>query len=77
MKQSDSETESPIPYKYKDADNKVYKDIVLKNDKGELSEDVSQDQSVISKKTKMILYLKRIQKYHQIEKKRKIIIKLL
>ena len=50
MKQSDSETESPIPYKYKDADNKVYKDIVLKNDKGELSEDVSQDQSVISKK---------------------------
>ena len=52
MKQSDSETESPIPYKYKDADNKVYKDIVLKNDKGELSEDVSQDQSVISKKNK-------------------------
>ena len=50
MKQSDSEVNEPIPYKYIDADNKVYKEPILKNDKGEISEDVSRDQSTISKK---------------------------
>ena len=50
MKQSDSEVNEPIPYKYIDADNKVDKEPILKNDKGEISEDVSRDQSTISKK---------------------------
>ena len=50
MKQSDSEVNEPIPYKYIDADNKVYKEPILKNDKGEISEDVSREQSTISKK---------------------------
>ena len=50
MKQSDSEVNEPIPYKYIDADNKVYKEPILKNDKGEISEDVSRAQSTISKK---------------------------
>ena len=34
MKQSDSDSNNPIPYKYIDADNKVYKEPILKNDKG-------------------------------------------
>ena len=53
MKQSDSETNEQIPYKYIDADNKVYKDKILKNDKGEISENASIDQSTISKKNKI------------------------
>ena len=52
MKQSDTDTNNQIPYKYIDADNKVYKEPILKNDKGESSEDVSNDISVISKKSK-------------------------
>ena len=52
MKQSDTEANSPIPYKYIDADNKVYQEPILKNDKGEISEDISNDHSTISKKNK-------------------------
>ena len=52
MKQSDTDTNNQIPYKYIDADNKVYKEPILKNDKGESSEDVSNDISTISKKSK-------------------------
>ena len=52
MKQSDTDTNNQIPYKYIDADNKVYKEPILKNDKGESSEDVSNDISAISKKSK-------------------------
>ena len=52
MKQSDTDTNNQIPYKYIDADNKVYKEPILKNDKGESSEDVSNDISAISKKNK-------------------------
>ena len=51
MKQSDTDTNNQIPYKYIDADNKVYKEPILKNDKGESSEDVSNDISAISKKS--------------------------
>ena len=52
MKQSDTDTNNQIPYKYIDADNKVYKEPKLKNDKGESSEDISNDISAISKKSK-------------------------
>ena len=52
MKQSDTDTNNQIPYKYIDADNKVYKEPILKNDKGESSEDISNDISAISKKSK-------------------------
>ena len=52
MKQSDTDTNNQIPYKYIDADNKVYKEPILKNDKGESSEEVSNDISSISKKSK-------------------------
>ena len=52
VKQSDNEANNQIPYKYIDADNKVYQEPVLKNDKGEISDDISNDQSVISKKIK-------------------------
>ena len=52
MKQSDTEANSPIPYKYIDADNKVYKDPILRNDKGEISEDITPNQSMVSKNNK-------------------------
>ena len=52
MKQSDTEANSPIPYKYIDADNKVYKDPILRNDKGEISEDITPNQSIVSKNNK-------------------------
>ena len=52
MKQSDLETNNQIPYKYIDADNKVYKEPPIKNDKGEISSDITPDQSVISKQSK-------------------------
>ena len=52
MKQSDTEANSPIPYKYIDADNKVYKDPILRNDKGEISEDITLNQSMVSKNNK-------------------------
>ena len=52
MKQSDTEGNSPIPYKYIDADNKVYKDPILRNDKGEISEDITPNQSMVSKNNK-------------------------
>ena len=52
MKQSDTDTNNQIPYKYINANNKVYKEPILKNDKGESSEDISNDISAISKKSK-------------------------
>ena len=52
VKQSDTETNNKIPYKYIDADNIVYQEPILKNDKGEISEDISNDHSTISKKYK-------------------------
>ena len=52
VKQSDTEANNKIPYKYIDADNKVYQEPVLKNDKGEISEEISNDLSTISKKNK-------------------------
>ena len=53
MKQSDLVTNNQIPYKYIDADNKVYKDSPIRNDKGEISSDATPDQSIISKKSKI------------------------
>ena len=50
MKQFNSDFNNPIPYKYIDADNKVYKEPILKNDKGEISSDITPNQSMLSKK---------------------------
>ena len=50
MKQFNSDLNNSIPYKYIDADNKIYKDPILKNDKGEISSDTPPDQSMSSKK---------------------------
>ena len=52
MKQSDTDASNQIPYKYIDADNKVYQEPIIKNDKGESSEEASNDVSAISKKMK-------------------------
>ena len=53
LKQSDSDLNSPIPYKYIDADNKIYKDPYLNNNE-DYSEDISGKKSLKtkSKKTK-------------------------
>ena len=51
MKQSELETNNQIPYKYIDADNKVYKEPPIKNDKGEISSELTPDQSIISKQS--------------------------
>lgn len=45
MKQSDTDSNHPIPYKYIDADNKIYKDPYLNNNNEESSEEVSGKQS--------------------------------
>ena len=46
MKQSDTDSNNPIPYKYLDADNKIYKDPYLNNNnQEESSEEVSGKQS--------------------------------
>ena len=50
MKQFNSDFNNPIPYEYIDADNKVYKEPILKNDKGEISSDSSPEKSTSSKK---------------------------
>ena len=50
MKQSETDASNQIPYKYIDADNKVYQEPIIKNDKGESSEEASNDVSAISKK---------------------------
>ena len=53
MKQFKSDFNNPIPYKYIDADNKIYKDpSILKNDKGEISSELSPDQTSSSKRNK-------------------------
>ena len=52
MKQSDLVTNNQIPYKCIDADNKVYKEPLIRNDKGEISSEATPDQSIISKKIK-------------------------
>ena len=54
MKQFNSDLNNPIPYKYIDADNKVYKEPILKNDKGEISSENSPNQSISSKQNKNI-----------------------
>ena len=54
MKQFNSDLNNPIPYKYIDADNKVYKEPILKNDKGEISSENSPNQSMSSKPNKNI-----------------------
>ena len=54
MKQFNSDLNNPIPYKYIDADNKVYKEPILKNDKGEISSENSPNQSMSSKQNKNI-----------------------
>jgi hypothetical protein len=50
MKQSETDASNQIHYKYIDADNKVYQEPIIKNDKGESSEEASNDVSAISKK---------------------------
>ena len=45
MKQSDTESSHPIPYKYIDADNKIYKDPYLNNNNQDSSEEASGKQS--------------------------------
>ena len=40
VKQSDTESSNPIPYKYIDADNKIYKDPYLNNNNDDLSEEI-------------------------------------
>ena len=45
MKQSDTDSSHPIPYKYIDADNKIYKDPYLNNNNQESSEEDSENQS--------------------------------
>ena len=45
MKQSDTDSNHDIPYKYIDADNKIYKDPYLNNNNQESSEEVSGKQS--------------------------------
>jgi len=45
MKQSDTDSNHPIPYKYIDADNKIYKDPYLNNNNQESSEEASGKQS--------------------------------
>ena len=53
MKQFKSDFNNPIPYKYIDADNKIYKDpSILKNDKGEISSELSPEQTSSSKRNK-------------------------
>ena len=53
MKQFNSDFNNPIPYKYIDADNKIYKDpSILKNDKGEISSELSPEQTSSSKRNK-------------------------
>ena len=54
MKQSDSDSNNPIPYKYIDADNKIYKDPYLNNNNEDSSEDiiVKKSQKSKSKKSK-------------------------
>ena len=52
MKQSDSDSNTPIPYKYIDADNKIYKDPYLNNNNEESSEDIYRKKSTKSKNKK-------------------------
>ena len=40
VKQTDTESSNPIPYKYIDADNKIYKDPYLNNNNDDLSEEI-------------------------------------
>ena len=59
LKQSDSDLNSVIPYKYIDADNKIYKDPYLNNNNEDFSEDIIVKKSLKSlskkkKKTKKI-----------------------
>ena len=59
MKQSDSESNTPIPYKYIDADNKVYKEPYINNNNEDSSEEVKSKKieiakSKITKKNKKI-----------------------
>ena len=49
MKQSDSDPNHPIPYKYIDADNKIYKDPYLNNNIEDSSEEFSAKKSNVSK----------------------------
>ena len=71
VKQSDTDTNNKIPYKYIDADNKVYQEPILKNDKGEISEDISNDHSTISKKNKNKKKKIKIKKLYEEEIKNK------
>ena len=52
MKHSDSDSNNPIPYKYIDADNRVYKDPYLNNKNEESSEDLISKKSQKSKSKK-------------------------
>ena len=54
MKQSDSESNTPIPYKYIDADNKIYKEPYLNNNNEDSSEEIKSKkiEKAKSKKTK-------------------------
>ena len=49
MKQPESDINNPIPYKYIDADNKVYKDPYLNNNNSEDSEEINAKKSIESK----------------------------
>ena len=52
VKQSESDLNSPIPYKYIDADNKIYKDPYLNNNNEDYSEDISGKKSLKTKSKK-------------------------
>ena len=52
VKQSDSDLNSPIPYKYIDADNKIYKDSYLNNNNEDYSDEISGKKSSKTKSKK-------------------------
>lgn len=52
LKQSDSDSNSAIPYKYIDADNKIYKDPYLNNNSEDYSEDIPLKKSQKSRSKK-------------------------
>ena len=52
MKQSDTESNNPIPYKYIDADNKIYKEPYLNMNNEDSSEEVKKIEKSKSKKNK-------------------------
>ena len=80
VKQSDLDLNNPIPYKYIDADNKIYKDPYLNNNNDESSEEITKK----SKKSKKSKKNKKINKgdltedqiYELIEEKNADIIKI-